>query len=133
MPTVSTQIRHSVEQIVTQIVELHDDVLGELYKVIPNAELTQPEPSESSTSSRRRKHIRWHSADVAIPRSDAAPDARRLRHSFEVNRTKDAKVPVITADTATVAKVAKVFNKLVRQIQTSRPGLVLMAVRCDVS
>lgn len=112
MPTMPSQIRTSVEQTVTQIVQLHDELLGELYKVLPNAE-TMQDASLSKVSTRPRKHSRWHSADVALPRHDSVAASKKLRHSFDGNRAKEDAVAMTSTDTETVAKVAKVFNKFV--------------------
>ncbi|KAF2100309.1 hypothetical protein NA57DRAFT_35935 [Rhizodiscina lignyota] len=113
--TMSSQIRTSVEQTLTQIVQLHEELLGELCKVIPQAEHTRDDSISSSSIVRPRKHMRWHSADVSLPRDDLSKAGRRIRHSFEIGRIKDYKTTALTADTGTTAAVAKVFNQLMRR------------------
>lgn len=108
-----SQIRKSVNQTLTQVVQLHEDLLGELYKVIPHAEYTQDDSTSTCSVVQHRKHFRWHSADVTLPRNDLSKSERKLRHSFEIGRVKEQKSTALTADTKTAAGVARVFNQLV--------------------
>lgn len=112
MPGVSLQINVAIKQNVAQIVELHEEMLRELHKVVPNAECAL-DGVFSETTSKRRRHTRWHSADIAPPRSEMRTTTRRLRHSLEIGRARDLRQNAITSDTQVVTAVARVFNGFV--------------------
>ncbi|KAF2458254.1 hypothetical protein BDY21DRAFT_284534 [Lineolata rhizophorae] len=109
----NTQSRISIRRNVAEILELHEDLLGELHKVVPNAEPSHGDSNKGpGTWARKHKsrHTRWHSADIPARRSSQRKN-RRVRHSLDYNQHSDWHCVYLTADTHTVAEVAKVFNK----------------------
>jgi len=114
VPSLSLQTRNTICQTVTEIVQLHEELLGELYKAIPNAEYTSDETLPAYELP-RPKHMRWHSADVVSIRMPRVKLARKLRLSLDLNTPKPQRSDTLVADTKTAASVAKIFNKLVRR------------------
>ncbi|KAF2090987.1 Dbl homology domain-containing protein [Saccharata proteae CBS 121410] len=114
-PWLSSQTRTFVQRNVAQIVQLHEELLGELHSVIPNSEYTQEEtlPEEPPP---RPKHTRWHSVDIVPGRiAGLTQDRRQQRHSMDVCRLPEAPPVALTADTKVVLDVAKVFGKFMKR------------------
>jgi hypothetical protein len=103
VPTLPAQTRISIQQNISQILQLHEDLLLELQNVIPHADLTQ---------SAQAKHIRFHSADLIPGRFHDHKLTRRLRHSLDGSGTSsDLRQQGLTTDTKTVGEIARIFNK----------------------
>jgi hypothetical protein len=83
-----------------EIVELHEELLGELHRAVPHSEYTQLNCVDDSLSPTCSGHQRWRSLD-AVP--EHAGDASWLQ-----------KVPGMTAEPKVAAAVAKVFNRKVK-------------------
>lgn len=89
----------------TEIVELHEGILGELHRVVPDSEYTQGDiPLSITTSafqghSHHHGHRRWKSLD-AVP-----------EHTSKM--TWLSEVPGVIADPQVAAEVAKIFSKRV--------------------
>jgi hypothetical protein len=116
VPSLSSQTRAAVQQNVTQILQLHEDLLGELHKTVPHAEYTQSAGQESYSIT-KAKHIRFHSADITPGRLLEAKMSRKSRHSLEIGRPKDHRPIGLVADTKTAGNVARIFNKYVSTIR----------------
>ncbi|KAK8163834.1 hypothetical protein IWX90DRAFT_403474 [Phyllosticta citrichinensis] len=114
VPSVSPQTRMSIHRNVSQLVQLHEDLLGELHRIIPNSEFTQ---DDSVFEHRPRpRHTRWHSIDGLPHRaSGIAINRRSQRHSLDVCKPEEPTPLGVTADTETVAQVARLFDQLVRR------------------
>lgn len=105
MPPLSMGLRSSINRNLTEIIELHEEILGDLHRVTPHLEYTQsdvPElspgmPSDSTSSSPR--HRRCASLD-AVPKS-------MIRFSFLHD------IPGMVSDPQTAAEVSKIFAKKV--------------------
>lgn len=110
VPSLSSQTRAAIQQNVTQILQLHEDLLGELHKTVPHAEYTQSANQESYPIT-KAKHIRFHSADIIPGRLLEAKTSRKSRHSLEIGRPTDHRPIGLVADTKTAGNVAKIFNK----------------------
>ncbi|KAH6853744.1 hypothetical protein B0I37DRAFT_440845 [Chaetomium sp. MPI-CAGE-AT-0009] len=100
LPTTPAGLRSSVNQNLTDIVELHEELLGELRWVLPDSEYTQlgltiQQKTESSSSTRGHRHWRIR---------DAVPEGRDGGSWL-----KD--VPGTVAEPQAVAEVAKIFLK----------------------
>lgn len=101
MPALSMSLRESITRNLNDIVELHEDLLGDLHRTVPHSEYTQvdlAEPRRPPLSG--RGHTRWRSVD-------AAPDAKGA--SWLSN------VPAMTAEPKVAADVARVFGKKASQ------------------
>jgi hypothetical protein len=112
LPTTPVGLRSAVNQNLNDIVELHEEMLGELHRAVPDSEHTQPDLSikrvESNTTS--CAHRRWKSLDVVPEGRDGSP----LRD-----------VPGVVAEPQAAAEVAQIFLKRVSGPSLRRPDSVL--------
>jgi len=99
IPTISLNMRSSINSNLTEIVELHEELLGDLHRVVPHSEYTQPDITRIPIAPAKQNHQRWRSLD-------AAPG-----HKGDLSWLQ--KVPGLTADAVVAAEVAKVFGKKV--------------------
>ncbi|KAI3328870.1 Dbl homology domain-containing protein [Xylariaceae sp. AK1471] len=98
LPALHHGLRSSINQNLTDIIELHEEILGELHRVVPNSEYTQPEhivvkPSPLPSQG----HHRWHSLD-SVPEDNG-------RQSWLQS------VPSVVAEPNIAAEVAQIFGK----------------------
>ena len=101
MPTLPAGLRASINRNLTEIVELHEEMLGDLHRVVPFSEYTQPElPPLLPQPGQTMGHHRWRSLN-AVPED-------RDGISWLQN------VPGVLAEPQIAAEVAKVFSKKVR-------------------
>ncbi|KAK0667567.1 hypothetical protein QBC41DRAFT_134499 [Cercophora samala] len=103
LPTLPIAIRSSINQNLTDIVELHEEMLGELHRAVPHSEYSQLDvPLQVPPANQAaRGHQRWRSLD-AVPEDKGG-----------VAWLRD--VPGLLAEPQTVAEVAKIFkNKMNR-------------------
>jgi hypothetical protein len=117
VPSLSGQTKSSIQQNISQILQLHEDLLDELHHVIPQADLTNSAQHETYPVT-KAKHIRFHSADIIPGRFAEHKAARRLRHSLEIGRSPDRRPRGLVTDTETVGNVAKIFNKHMKRFFT---------------
>ncbi|OTA04214.1 hypothetical protein A9Z42_0047820 [Trichoderma parareesei] len=101
LPSVCVGLRSSINQNLTEIVKLHEELLGELHRVVPHSEYTQadlaPSLSTLPNADCLHTHRRWSSLD-AIPEQNVK--ARWL-----------LKAPGMLSDPQVAAEVSKVFAK----------------------
>ena len=100
LPTTPVGLRSAVNQNLNDIVELHEEMLGELRQAVPDSEHTQLDLSMKPVQSNAATcgHRRWRSLDV-VPEGK---DGTSLRD-----------VPGVVAEPQAAAEVAKVFLKRV--------------------
>ena len=108
VPALPSQTRVSIQQNISQILQLHEDLLNELHQAVPQADSTQSIQQEAYPVT-KAKHIRFHSADIG--RFAEHNITRRLRHSLEIGRSPDRRPRGLVTDTKTVGNIAKIFNK----------------------
>ncbi|KAI1128384.1 Dbl homology domain-containing protein [Nemania abortiva] len=98
LPTQQHGLRSSINQNLTDIIELHEEILGELHRIVPDSEYTQPEsiPVNPSTLPSHGHH-RWHSLD-SVPEDKGG---RSWLHS----------VPSVFAEPRIAAEVAQIFSE----------------------
>jgi hypothetical protein len=111
IPTIPSQTRVSIQQNISQILQLHEDLLAELHRAVPQAEFTQSAQQELHPIT-KAKHIRFHSADIG--RFAEHKITRQLRHSLEIGRSPDRRPRGLVTNTKTVGEIARIFNKHVR-------------------
>jgi hypothetical protein len=99
MPSLSLSLRSSINRNLNEIVELHEEILGELHRVVPHSEYTQVDHAESSRPSLVSGHNRWRSLDAVPEHSKGSSWLQR--------------VPGMTAEPQIAAEVANVFGKKV--------------------
>ncbi|KAF2177708.1 hypothetical protein K469DRAFT_643975 [Zopfia rhizophila CBS 207.26] len=114
IPTLPSQTRASIRQNISQILQLHQDLLSELHQAVPHVDITQ-NAQEDTYPVTKAKHIRFHSADMMHGRFIERRVTRRLRHSLEIGRSPDRRPRALVADTKTVGNVAKIFNKYMKR------------------
>lgn len=105
LPTSPAGLRSTVNRNLTDLIELHEEVLGELHRAVPDSEYTQLDlPTPPATTMKQSNasiqgHRRWRSLDVV-------PEGRD-----EVSWLRD--VPGMVAEPQAAAEVARVFLKRV--------------------
>ena len=98
-------LRASINRNLIEIVELHEELLGDLHRVVPHSEYTQTKHVPILPVSGRAHH-RWRSLD-AVP-----------EHSGGTSWLQN--IPGMTAEPKVAAEAAKVFGKRVRYYPTIR-------------
>jgi hypothetical protein len=117
LPTLSSHTKSSIQQNISQILQLHEDLLNDLHQAVPKADFTKSAHHEAYPVT-KAKHIRFHSADIIPGRLAEHKAARRLRHSLEIGRSPDRRPRGLVTDTETVGAIAKVFNKHMKRFFT---------------
>jgi hypothetical protein len=110
IPALPVQTRASIQQNISQILQLHEELLAELHRVVPQADHTHMTQQEAFPVT-KAKHIRFHSADLMPGRFADHKASRRIRHSLEIGRSPDRRAQGLVTDTKTVGEIAKIFNK----------------------
>ncbi|KAI8945196.1 Dbl homology domain-containing protein [Xylaria longipes] len=102
LPTQHHGLRSSINRNLTDIIELHEEILGELHHIVPDSEYTQPDYNAVKPSPLpSQQHHRWHSLD-SVPEDKGG---RSWLHS----------VPSVVAEPSIAAGVAQIFgNKMNR-------------------
>lgn len=106
LPTLPAGLRSSINRNLSEIVELHEEILGELHRAVPHSEYTQMDNLATPLAGIPKQvhaympgHRRWSSLD-------AVPEHRK-RVTWLQN------VPGMLSDPQTAAEVSKVFGKKV--------------------
>ncbi|KAI1818424.1 Dbl homology domain-containing protein [Poronia punctata] len=98
MPTLHHGLRSSINQNLTDIIELHEDILGDLHRIVPYSEYTQPEHVVVDPNPLPRGgHHRWHSLD-------SVPEGKG-------NSSWLQSVPSVAAEPNIAAEVAQIFGE----------------------
>ncbi|KAK9771388.1 hypothetical protein SCAR479_11994 [Seiridium cardinale] len=99
LPTQHPGLRSSINRNLTDIVELHEEILGELHRVVPNSEYTQVEQLYSAPNPARKAshHQRWRSLD-SVPEDDGGGFWLRT-------------IPGMTAEPDVAAEVSRIFRE----------------------
>jgi hypothetical protein len=110
IPALPAQTRASIQQNISQILQLHEDLLVELHQAVPQADYTHSAHHEAFPVT-KAKHIRFHSADLIPGRLAEHKVTRRIRHSLEIGRSPERRTQGLITDTKTIGEIAKIFNK----------------------
>jgi len=104
------------------MLNVHDELLGALYRVIPFAEYDQQLAIASQRAPARRPlHTRWHSVEV-VPghtsvispkRGSLATVVRQNRRSLNISRSEETESIVLRCAPQVVASVATLFKTYV--------------------
>ncbi|RYO87666.1 hypothetical protein DL766_001344 [Monosporascus sp. MC13-8B] len=97
LPASHPELRSSINRNLTDIVELHEEILGDLHRVVPHSEYTQAGRPSTNPIQPNRGHHRWHSLD-------SVPEAKGESSWLQ-------SVPELTAEPSIAAEVAGVFGK----------------------
>ncbi|KAL7942404.1 hypothetical protein V8C42DRAFT_360157 [Trichoderma barbatum] len=113
MPSICVGLRSSINQNLTEIIKLHEELLGELHRVVPHSEYTQADVAPSLITLPNpdylHSHRRWSSLG-AIPEQNTK--AKWL-----------LKAPGMMSDPQVAAEVSKAFGK-----KTYQKGLETLAM-----
>lgn len=105
LPTLPVRLRSSINRNLNEIIELHEELLGDLHRVVPHSEYTQIDiPTALTSLPKQPLHKRpGHRRGISL---DAVPE-----HYKRASRLQD--VPSMLSDPQTAAQVARVFSKKV--------------------
>ncbi|KAI6250420.1 hypothetical protein HI914_01654 [Erysiphe necator] len=101
MPCISSNLRASITRNLNEILELHEEILGDLHQVIPFSEYTESN-CVKLPSRKLGGHQRWRSLD-AVP-----------ENSTGVSWLQE--IPGMTIEPRVAAKVANVFGKKINRL-----------------
>ncbi|RDW78177.1 Dbl-containing protein [Coleophoma crateriformis] len=101
VPSLSLHLRSSINRNLGEIVELHDEILGDLHRIVPHSEYTQNDYAEPIPTLTVPGHHRWRSLN-AVPED--------ICGSLWLQ-----KIPGMTAEPRVAAKVAKSFAKKIHR------------------
>ncbi|KAJ1331573.1 RhoGEF domain-containing protein [Microdochium nivale] len=104
LPTQHDGLRQSINTNLTEIVELHQEMLGELHRAVPCSEFPPAEAQarvRHSSLAPTRLHHRWHSLDSV--------DEHRG------GKTKSQDTSSMTADPEVAAEVARIFGHRIQR------------------
>lgn len=99
-------LRPSINKSLTDMIQLHDEILGCLHRVVPNSEYSQSDiqsPSIGPAVDRSRLQGHVHHELLSL---DSMPERRRDVASLH-------RVPGMLSDPQVAAEVAKIFGKKV--------------------
>jgi hypothetical protein len=99
IPTLSLNLRASINRNLNDIVELHEELLGGLHLAVPHSEYTQLGATVPIPPPPTHGHHRWRSLD-AVPENTTGG-------------TWLQNIPGMTAEPKVAAEVARVFGKKV--------------------
>lgn len=98
-------LRSSINRILADIIELHEDILGELHRAVPHSEYTQIEYDLCHRMTTKRRP----SLSTGLKRrKGAGGTSKPLVH---LNHLRD--IPGMIAEPQVAAEVARIFNKKV--------------------
>jgi hypothetical protein len=103
IPTLSLSLRASITRNLNEIVELHDELLGNLHRAVPYSEYSQVYYKDQTIPRPHHSHYRWRSLD-SVPEHGG--------YSWLQG------VPGMTAEPQEAASVARVFEQ---KVITSEP------------
>lgn len=118
-PTAASFARASAQKNISELVRLHDDLLGHLHKLVPFAEYDQWIAKAFPSAAFPRSHTRWHSVDAVPSRGSPArsrlPVVRQSRRSLNINRSSEQDQAMLRCSPQIVAAVARMFLSHVRR------------------
>ncbi|KAI3397878.1 hypothetical protein diail_10279 [Diaporthe ilicicola] len=101
LPTMPSGLRSSINRNLADIIELHEEILGELHRTVPNSEYTQ-----MSLRPRSKHHVHGHHRMRSL---DVVPEDNGSMSWLET-------VPGMVAEPNVVADVAQVFTKKMNRL-----------------
>jgi hypothetical protein len=115
-PTSASYARYTAQKTISELLRLHNDILGDLHATVPFAEYDQNIAKTKPTF--MPSHARWHSVDVVPSRSRPGKHTletiRQGRRSLNINRSTDEEHPLAHCSPSVVAEVAAIFQRQVR-------------------
>jgi hypothetical protein len=117
--------RSSAQNTIAKMLNVHDELLGALYRVIPFAEYDQQLAMASHRPPAKAPlHTRWHSVDIVSghpsiispKRTSLATAVRQNRRSLNLSRSEEAESIVLRCAPQVVASVAALFKTYVGSV-----------------
>jgi hypothetical protein len=112
-PFTGTQTRASARSNITNMLQLHTELLEDLHQVIPYSEHDQA-ITETTTPKRKPYHVRWHSEDsipVRRPPLGTSHTGWSNRLSLDSHKTTIQDPLSLTCTPITAADVGRIFAK----------------------
>jgi len=106
----------SAKHDLSYLLQTHDELLGDLYRVVPFAEYDQ---HAQRLPVRASRHLRWHSTDGAAtftPRRNTLSTIREGRRSLNMSRSSETE-PVTRCAPEIIAAVARTFLAYMPRLQ----------------
>lgn len=106
----------SAKHDLSYLLQTHDELLGDLYRVVPFAEYDQ---HAQRLPTRASKHSRWHSTDgtaTVTPRRNTLSTIREGRRSLNMSRSSETE-PVTRCAPQVIAAVASTFLQYIPRLQ----------------
>ncbi|KAI4722642.1 hypothetical protein E4T48_01118 [Aureobasidium sp. EXF-10727] len=116
-PFPGTQTRASARSNITNMLQLHTEILEDLHHVIPFSEHDQA-MTETSTPKRKPYHVRWHSEDsipVRRPPLGIGHSGWSNRYSLDSHRSPSQEPLSLTCTPTTAADVGRIFAKNIKR------------------
>ena len=112
-PSISPRKKESIQKSISQIIQLHEELLVELHQVVPQC-LDRVGTLSPLRHARNSKHTRWYSADGGRtgPWLGGHP-RRRIQRSVDMTRSLSPISRSMIMTTNTVLQVAKIFDRFV--------------------
>ncbi|KAM0281922.1 hypothetical protein ACHAQH_003267 [Verticillium albo-atrum] len=101
LPTLPLGMRSSINRNLTEIIELHEEILGDLHRVVPDSEYAQPDLAPPTSVSTGRGHRRWRSLDAVPEDCHSTPWTREA--------------PSIGSEAQIAGDVARAFSRKMNQ------------------
>ena len=104
--------RHAIQNVIAQILQLHEELLAELEAEFSNIDVPQV-GANFYIPQRKPRHTRWHSADYISVHASGSRLRQKLRHSLDGSRSGFISGPTKRCSPEAVAAVARIFNRFV--------------------
>ncbi|KAI9728307.1 MAG: hypothetical protein M1834_007711 [Cirrosporium novae-zelandiae] len=109
-PTLSSQICSSIRQTLAELLQLHEDLLHQLYRVMPNFDFTN-KGNQTALLRGVIKHTRWRSVEFADNRAERRGTHHHRGRSLDHGHSSK-KVSHLTAEPQEAALLAGIFDKM---------------------
>ncbi|KAI9677185.1 MAG: hypothetical protein M1829_002759 [Trizodia sp. TS-e1964] len=116
--TLPQQACKAIHSNMTEILQLHQDLLEEIYRVVPSPQHSSEQISNAVPGNGDhflRGHSRWHSFDGALEQKNEPRRTRVLRRSADLTRQPLAHPIGSISDPHVAANISKVFDKLMNR------------------
>lgn len=114
-PTTTSFARICAQKNISAMLQLHDDLVGQLHRIVPFAECDQRMARMPPGLPPSRSHTRWHSVHVvpqqATPVRSKLASIRHARRSLNINRSFEDDHPMLRCSPFVVSVVAKAFRE----------------------
>ncbi|KAF2483224.1 hypothetical protein BDY17DRAFT_250617 [Neohortaea acidophila] len=114
-PSPTSFARICAQKNISAMLQLHDDLLGQLHRIVPFAECDQRMARMPPGLPSSHSHTRWHSVDVVpsqpTPTRSKLASIRQARRSLNINRSVEDDHPMLRCSPFVVSVMAKAFRE----------------------